>query len=209
MITNILAITGAIFILILIVGYFADKKQKTEPSKSPEFKLVNHGDPLPHNHLYRIMNKRTGEYAKTYFDAVTFGNMDYNSYELIKYQVPKIEKDREPTGKYLELYEFVMSQELTKQYLRIFPFGLQFLFFDGISETYAFNQFCQKYPSEVGKMFPIMHLNNGKDTVYLVGDESFLLHQELDVTFDEFIRFDSCQQLWDTIIKTEIEANMV
>jgi hypothetical protein len=70
-----------------------------------------------------------------------------------------------------------MKQELTQKYLQVFPFGIQFLCLDPKSESYAFEQFCKKYPAGVGKMFPIMHLNCGKDNLYLVGDDCFLYHQ--------------------------------
>jgi hypothetical protein len=203
---------------ISIVTYFfvlllkKDKNNSESPistkekSSQPEVINVDYNDPLPKEQLYRYINKRTGEYAKTFGEAVSFRDMDFNSFEPVSFEAPKIPIDKMPTGSYLELYELVIKQELTKKYLKIFPFGLQFLRFDEMSENYAFEQFEKKYPAGVGKMLPIMHINKGKDTLYWIGDESFLYHQELDVVDNEFKKYATSQEVWDKVIKPDIES---
>jgi hypothetical protein len=198
-----------VFITIINRLFPKDKTSEAEELKSiPEFKIVKSKDNLPDTHLYRIINKRTGEYAKTYSQAIKFNEMSYKTLKPINYQPPKIEENQKLTQKQLELYRYIMNQQLAKKYLTIFPFGLQFLFFDKNAESYAFEQFCKKYPTKINKITPIMHINLGKDTLYLTTDESFLYHQELDVVFEEFVKLNTCEEVWKTIIKPDIEAQL-
>jgi hypothetical protein len=91
-----LKILGLIIIAYNLYTYFTKKKNSAEvieqKKPEPKFVTVDSNDLLPENMQYRIVNKRTGVYAKTYGDAANFRDINYNSFEPLPYQKPKIDE---------------------------------------------------------------------------------------------------------------------
>ena len=104
-----------------------------------------------------------------------------------------------------KFFDFIESQELIKRFRAEGVISYYDLRTVEDYDRYFFNKINAFYPEFNNQLIPIMTVEYGY-SVICVNKDKFYLIQIFDVVFDGYIEFNSAQEVWDKVIKRELES---
>ena len=102
-------------------------------------------------------------------------------------------------------FDFIESQELIKRFREEGMISYYDLRTVEDYDRYFFNKINALYPEFNNQLIPVMTVRFG-DSVICMYQDKFYLIQIFDVVDSRYVEIDSAQEVWDKVIKKELES---
>ena len=104
----------------------------------------------------------------------------------------------------LNLDKLLKSKKIMQKYWQEQPFGYNILINDNFSFPVAIKLINDRQPRFQNQLIPVMKISDGDDIICLY-QSNFYIFQLYDVVSSSFVIFSTPEQVWQELIKPDIE----